>query len=69
MNPAGNYYASSGDGRPLPHESSLYSLVSLGLKMILVDSWMQSFNTNYIQQTIMYGDKMSEFSRRFMSLL
>ena len=31
MNPAGNYYASSGDGRPLPHESTVYSLLLLCL--------------------------------------
>ena len=64
MNPTGNYYASSGDGRPLPHESSLYSLVFLGLTLNSIDSWMQSFKTNSLQQTTMYGDKMSEFFKK-----
>ena len=61
MNPAGNYYASSGDGRPLPHESSLYSLVFLGLTLNSIDSWMQSFKTNSLQQTTVYIGKTSEF--------
>ena len=41
MNPTGNYYASSGDGKPLPHKSKVYSLVSLGLTLNFIDSWMQ----------------------------
>ena len=41
MNATGNYYASSDDGRSLPHESTVYSLVSLGLTLNFIDSWMQ----------------------------
>ena len=59
MNPTGNYYSSSRDGRPLTHESTVYSLLLLGLTLNFIDSWMQLFRTNYLQQKTMYGDKMS----------
>ena len=64
MNARANYYASSGDGRPLTHDPTVYSLVLLGLTLNFIDIWMQSFNTNYLQKTTMYGDKMSEFVKK-----
>ena len=41
MNARANYYASSGDGRPLTHDPTVYSLVLLGLTLNFIDSWMQ----------------------------
>ena len=38
MNPTVNYYAGSCVGRPLPHESTVDSLVSLGLTLNFINS-------------------------------
>ena len=39
--PTGNYDASSGGVRPLQTNQTEYLLVSLGLTLKLVDSWIQ----------------------------
>ena len=33
-------------------------------EMNLIESWLQSLKTNYIQLTTMYGDKMSELLKK-----
>ena len=59
LNPKGNDDASSGGYRPLTYGSTKDVLVSLDLTLKLIDSWIKSFNKNYIQGTMIYSDKDS----------
>ena len=44
MHSTWNYGASSGGGRPLPDESTTDVLVSLGITLNFIDSWLQLIN-------------------------
>ena len=60
QNPTVNYDASSGGGRPLTLDSTEYALVSLGLTLKCMDSWLQSFKKNYLCRTTIFCDQRSE---------
>ena len=42
------------DDIPIPDVSTIDALASLGNTLNLVDSWLQSFEENYYQQTMIY---------------
>ena len=64
-NPTLNYDTSNyGSGGPLPAESTTDESVLLGLTMNFIGSWLQLFKKNYLQQTTMYCEKMSELFRK-----
>ena len=43
MHPPVNEYASNGGGRPLTDGSTIDALVSLGITLNFINSWLQSF--------------------------
>ena len=60
IHPTVNYYTSSGGGRPILFESTIYVLVSFGIALNLISNWLQYFRKPYLWRTALYGDKMSE---------
>ena len=53
MHPTGNDDASSGVGGPFPPDLKQYALVSLGIILNFIESWIQSLKKNYLHQTTM----------------
>ena len=54
--PTANDDAISDGDIPLPPDSKKTVLVSFGLTLNFIDSWLQSFKTNYLPLTSMYYD-------------
>ena len=60
MHTTGNDDASSVGVRSIPPGSTEDVLVSLGITLKFIYSWIQSFKTNYLHQTTVYCDKMRD---------
>ena len=59
FHPTRNGNGSSGDGIPLTHGITPDVLRSLVHKLIFIDSWLHSFKNNFLQQKVMWRDKIN----------
>ena len=66
IHPTENDDTSSGVARPLPDESFLDEILSLDLTLKFIESYIQSFKTNYLYRTTIYGESISEL---FLNIL
>ena len=58
--PTINYDTSSGGGIPLTSNSTKDVLVSFGLTLNFIDSWLKSPKEKYLPQTTIYCEEMCE---------
>ena len=59
MKPTGNNDKSRGGEKILTDESTIDAITSRGNTMEFIDSWIKSFENNYLHKTTMYTNKMN----------
>ena len=56
-------------GRQIPDGSTTYSLVLLGHTLNFIDSWIQSFEGNCYNETMMYRDKIGGLFKKITFII
>ena len=69
LNPSHAEYVNILCGRTLPYGSTTYELVSLDHTLIIIDSWIHSFEENYSRRKMIHREIMSDLFKNNISTI